>query len=364
MPKVQTTTTTSRASPVGVTTGQNEQSLGPNLQSRLEALEAAMGVRLNVAKRQGRQSLSNTASSSPMQVSPTSTSSVTSSTTTTTSLSTSSRHNILIRSGQGVQRSASSCDVENRPGPFKRLKPSLPIETSSSSTASAVATIKKYTPPVRRPITTITAPMRPIQSKQTTLIKQRTSPMDTVPVRSARTFTVNNINSNPRPSVGVSTKTSPTSPGKPTVVNTSSSLSSPSSPPPRRPRPPPSLPSSSSSSSSPPPPPISTSPPPPPPPPPRSTSLPQKQRLSIFGEQFSDDILKTNLLWIHLNELDEESRTEVLIQFGSIENFLHEQQLLCAKQQQQLKLAAKNKTVINRSRFQLLMPKKDRLELL
>ncbi|CAF2096830.1 unnamed protein product [Rotaria magnacalcarata] len=341
MPKVQTTTTTSRASPVGVTTGQNEQSLGPNLQSRLEALEAAMGVRLNVAKRQGRQSLSNTASSSPMQVSPTSTSSVTSSTTTTTSLSTSSRHNILIRSGQGVQRSASSCDVENRPGPFKRLKPSLPIETSSSSTASAVATIKKYTPPVRRPITTITAPMRPIQSKQTTLIKQRTSPMDTVPVRSARTFTVNNINSNPRPSVGVSTKTSPTSPGKPTVVNTSSSLSSPSSPPPRRPRPPPSLPSSSSSSSS-----------------------PQKQRLSIFGEQFSDDILKTNLLWIHLNELDEESRTEVLIQFGSIENFLHEQQLLCAKQQQQLKLAAKNKTVINRSRFQLLMPKKDRLELL
>ena len=35
------------------------ESLGPNLQSRLEALEAAMGVRLNVAKRQGRHSLSN-----------------------------------------------------------------------------------------------------------------------------------------------------------------------------------------------------------------------------------------------------------------------------------------------------------------
>lgn len=35
------------------------ESLGPNLQSRLEALEAAMGVRLNLAKRQGRHSLSN-----------------------------------------------------------------------------------------------------------------------------------------------------------------------------------------------------------------------------------------------------------------------------------------------------------------
>ncbi len=35
------------------------ESLGPNLQSRLEALEAAMGVRLNVAKRQGRHSVSN-----------------------------------------------------------------------------------------------------------------------------------------------------------------------------------------------------------------------------------------------------------------------------------------------------------------
>jgi hypothetical protein len=33
--------------------------LGPNLQSRLEALEAAMGVRLNLAKAQGRHSLSN-----------------------------------------------------------------------------------------------------------------------------------------------------------------------------------------------------------------------------------------------------------------------------------------------------------------
>jgi hypothetical protein len=101
-----------------------------------------------------------------------------------------------------------------------------------------------------------------------------------------------------------------------------------------------------------------------PPPPPRPTTLPRQQRLSIFGEQFSDDILKTNLLWINFNELDDEGRTEVLIQFGSIENFLREQQLFSARQQQQLKLAAKNKTAINRSRFQLLIPKKDRLELL
>lgn len=37
----------------------NLESLGPNLQTRLEALEAAMGVRLNLAKGQGRHSLSN-----------------------------------------------------------------------------------------------------------------------------------------------------------------------------------------------------------------------------------------------------------------------------------------------------------------
>ncbi|CAF0810098.1 unnamed protein product [Rotaria sp. Silwood1] len=342
MPKLQTTTTTtsttstiSRASTTGVITGHSEQSLGPNLQSRLEALEAAMGVRLNVAKRQGRHSLSNTASSSPMQVSPTSTSSVTSSTTATTSLSTSSRHNIPSRSGQGVQRSASSCDVENRPGPIKRLKPSLPIEASSSSTATAIATIKKYTPSVRRPITAITTPTRPVQPKQSTLTKQRTSPMDTLSIRSTRSSTTNNNNSNSRALTSVSTKTSHASSTKQTLVNSSSLSSSP--PPPQ---------------------------PPTPPPPPRPTALPQKQRLSIFGEQFSDDILRTNLLWINLTELDEESRTEVLIQFGSMENFLQEQQLFSAKQQQQSKLAAKNKTAINRSRLQLLIPKKDRLELL
>ena len=38
------------------------ESLGPNLQTRLEALEAAMGVRLNLAKAQGRHSLSNSKS--------------------------------------------------------------------------------------------------------------------------------------------------------------------------------------------------------------------------------------------------------------------------------------------------------------
>jgi hypothetical protein len=90
----------------------------------------------------------------------------------------------------------------------------------------------------------------------------------------------------------------------------------------------------------------------------------RKSRLSIFGEQFSADILKTNLLWIDFKELDEESRSEVILQFGSIENFLREQNLFFIKQQQQLKLAAKNKTIVNRSRFQFLLPKKDRLELL
>lgn len=292
-----------------------------------------------------------------MQVSPTSTSSIASSSTTTTSLSTSSRPNILIRSGQGVQRSASSCDVENRPGPFKRLKPSLPIEASSSSTASAIATIKKYTPPVRRPIPAITTPTRPTQPKQSTLIKQRSSPMDTLPARSSRSSTINNINSTTRTPINVLNKTSPKSSKKQTIINSSSiasssnslSTSSPQSPS----ESPPSLKQTLSSSISP-----SILPPLHP------ATLPQKQRSSIFGEQFSDEMLKTNLLWINLNELDDESRTEVIIQFGSIENFVHEQQLFFAKQQHQLKLAAKNKTVLNRSRFQLLIPKKDRLELL
>jgi hypothetical protein len=257
-----------------------------------------------------------------MQISPTSTSSTTiSSTTTTTSLSTSSRHNIPTRSGQGIQRSSSSCDAENRPGPSKRLKPSLPAEASSASTATAIATIKKYAPPVRRPLTTIITPPRPIQSKQSNLNKQRSLLMETSSTRPSRLSTTTNNTSNHRTSNGNTSKTSHTSSTKQTVVISS-------------------------------------------PPPPRPATLPRKGRLSIFGEQFSDDILKTNLLWINLNELDDEGHTEILIQFGSIENFLREQKVFSAKQQQQLKLAAKNKTVVNRSRFQLLIPKTDRLELL
>jgi hypothetical protein len=258
-----------------------------------------------------------------MQISPTSTSSTAiSSTTTTTSLSTSSRHNIPIRSGQGVQRSASSCDAENRPGPIKRLKPSLPVESASASTATAIATIKKYTPLVRRPLTTTITSVRPIQSKQSTSNKQRSLPMETSSTRPSRSSTINNNTSNHRTPNGSGQKTSHIPTIKQTVINSS------------------------------------------PPPPPRPATFPRKHRLSIFGEQFSDDILKTNLLWININELDDEGRTEVLIQFDSMENFLREQQLFCAKQQQQLKLAAKNKTVVNRSRLQLLIPKQDRLELL
>jgi hypothetical protein len=307
--------------------------LGPNLQSRLEALEAAMGVRLNLAKGQGRHSLSNSkqyrnsyyfrhkflsaTSTSPMQISPTST---TVNTTISSSLSQSSRHNIPTRTGQGIQRSASSCDVENRPGPIKRLKPSLPTESASSSTAAAIATIKKYPPPVRRPLT-----ITPIQSKQSTPIKQRVSPMDTSSPRLSRSSTTsNNSSSNSSnyrtPIGGISPKISNTPSPKQTIINSS---------PPRPPM-----------------------------------TLPRKPRLSIFGEQFSDDILKINLLWIDLNELDDESRAEVILQFGSIKNFLSEQNLFYTKQQQQFKMAAKNKTIVNRSRFQLILPKKDRLELL
>ncbi|CAF2583173.1 unnamed protein product [Rotaria sp. Silwood2] len=309
------------------------ESLGPNLQSRLEALEVAMGVRLNVAKRQGRHSLSNTTSSSPMQLSPTS-----SSTTTTTvatintsisnSLSTSTRHNIPIRTGQGVQRSASSCDAENRPGPIKRLKPSLPNEnssSSSSSTVAAIATIKKYPPSVRRPLpTSNVTPTRPTQSKQSTPIKQRSSPMDTSSPRLSRSSTASNNSSsnssNYRTPIGsISPKTSHTPSPKSQIINSLPNL---------------------------------------------TTTISHKKSLLIFGERFSDDIIKINLLWIDLKELDNESRSEVNLQFGSIENFLREQSLFFKKQQQRLKLASKNKTNVNRSRFHLSITKKDRLELL
>lgn len=82
----------------------------------------------------------------------------------------------------------------------------------------------------------------------------------------------------------------------------------------------------------------------------------------MFGEQFSDDILKTNLFWIDQKELDDESRMEVLLQFGSMETYLREQQIFFRKQQ--LKLSSRNKTATHRSRFPLTIPKKDRLELL
>lgn len=103
----------------------------------------------------------------------------------------------------------------------------------------------------------------------------------------------------------------------------------------------------------------------PPPPVVRPATLPRKQRQSVFGEQFSDDMLKTNLLWINLNELDDDARTEVLIQFGTIERFLNEQRLFVAQQQQQqIKLTTGNKVRANRSRLERLTTKKDRLELL
>jgi hypothetical protein len=256
-----------------------------------------------------------------MQLSPTS--KTTMNTTISNSLSISSRHNIPTRSGQGIQRSASSCDVENRPGPIKRLKPSLPNENcSSSSTATAIATVKKYPPPVRRPL--IPSNVTPTQSKQSTPIKQRSSPMDTSSPRLSRASTTSNTSSS-----NSSNYRTPIGSISPKIAN---------SPSPK--------------------PTISNSPPRPP------LTIPRKQRLSIFGEQFSDDILKTNLLWIDLKEFDDESRSEIILQFGSIENFVYEQKLFFTKQRHEMKLTAKNKTSINRSRFQFLIPKKDRLELL
>ncbi|CAF1487768.1 unnamed protein product [Rotaria magnacalcarata] len=310
-------------------TNKSEQkSLGPNLQSRLEALEVAMGVRLNVAKRQGRHSLSNTASSSPMQLSPTSSSTTTINTSLSNSLSISTRHNIPLRTGQGVQRSASSCDAENRPGPIKRLKPSCPNENSSvpstSSTVAAIATIKKYPPSVRRPLPIPNmTPTLPNQSKQSTPIKQRSSPMDTSSPRLSRSSTASSNSSsnssNYRTPIGSNSPKIPASPLPKQILNSST--------------------------------------------PNKSAALVRKRALSIFGEQFSDDIIKINLLWIDLKELDNDSRSEVILQFGSIENFLREQNLFFTTQKK-LKLASKNKTIINRSRFHLSIMKKDRLELL
>ncbi len=178
-----------------------------------------------------------------------------------------------------------ACDVENRPGPIKRLKPSLPNENSSSSslpTAAASATIKKYPPPVRRPLlTTNQTPTHSTQSKQSTPIKQRSSPIIS--------DNSSSNSSNYRTPIGSISPKIINSPSPKQIITNSSS-----------PRPP--------------------------------VTNTRKSRLSIFGEQFSAEILKTNLLWIDLKELDEESRSEVILQFVSIEN----------------------KTIVNRSRFQFL----------
>ena len=239
-----------------------------------------------------------------MQVSPTSTISCA----TPTPLSLSSRSNVSGRSSQGVQRSASSCDAENRPGPIKRLKPSSPPE--KSPIVDAIATIKKYPPPVRRPL---------MMNNSTTPTKQRSSPMDTSSPRQSRSSTASNTSSNYRTPTAISPKVSNSpSPKQITTIN------SPSRPP---------------------------------------RTFTRKQRLSIFGEQFSDEILKTNLLWIDPTDVDEESRTEILLQFGSMENYLREQNLFFRKQLQE-KFIGKHKTFSHRSRFPLSFPKKDRLELL
>ena len=261
-----------------------------------------------------------------MQLSPASTK-INSST--SNSLSISSRPNISICSGQGVQRSASSCDTENRPSPIKRLKSSLANENSSSSsppTVTATVTIKNYLPPVRRPsaATNLTS-TRLTQSKQSTLTKQRSSPMDISSPRLSRSSTTSNNSSsnssNYRTPIGSVSPKIPSSPSPKRIIITAS---------------------------------------------PRSqVTNSSEKRLSIFGEQFSDDIIKLNLLWFDLNELDDEDRSELILQFGSIENFLLEKSLFFKKQrQQQFKLAAKNKTIVNRSRLPLSITKKDRLEIL
>ena len=249
-----------------------------------------------------------------MQISPTSTSSVTIST------NTSARHPIPSRLGQGVQRSASSCDVENRPGPIKRLKPSLPAEhTTTTTTVHAIATVKQYHPVVRRPLTSTQSTPTTVTSAGTRSVASKTSvPSKTrsTPVHAASNRTIHS------PKTIARSTTKP----KPVLVS-----------------------------------------PPPPPPPPRSATHPRKKNQSIFGEKFSDDTLKINLPRTDLKDLDDDARTEILIQFGSIEKFLHEQRLFVASQQQQqshVKLSTDNKIGTNRSRLQLLIPKKDRLELL
>lgn len=273
-----------------------------------------------------------------MQLSPTSSSSTMNSFI-SNSLALSSHHNASLRSGQGVQRSASSCDAENRLGPRKRLKPSVPNENSilSSSNVAAIATIKKYPPTVRRPLTTTNVtPTRPTQSKQSTPIKPRASPMDTSSPRLSRLSTTSNNSS------------SNSSNYRTPIGSISPKISSSPSPKPISTRP---SPKSTSTNPS----------------PRQSVTNIRKKSSSIFGEQFSDEIIKVNLLWISLNELDDESRAEVILQFGSIDNYVREQNHFFRKQlylQQQSINAPKNKTITNRSRFHLSLTKKDRLELL
>lgn len=217
------------------------------------------------------------------------------------------------RCGQGIQRSASSCDSENRPGPIKRLKGASTNENLPQSNVVAIATIKTYPPVVRRPLLTSSIMTTPKQSKQTTPEKKISSPMEICSTRSSRSSTTSSTNSSYRTPVGLSPKTSQSPSVSPSNLSRNGT---------------------------------------------------KKRRSLIFGEQFSEEILKTNLFWIDDRQFDDETRTEIFLLFGSMENYREEQKRFFQKRQKTNLIGPKEKIVANRTPFALSLTKTDRLELL
>ncbi|CAF0753816.1 unnamed protein product [Didymodactylos carnosus] len=248
----------------------------PDLKSRLQQLEVAMGVRLNVAKGKMNRHSTTVSEAEGMQISPPS------------SVSSSSAKVLPSIKVLKCQRSSSSCESENKPV-IKRLKstttmeqqpslinqqqrPQLPPVTINQPISNAKS-MRKHVPP--RPPTIASRTSTPTGQKRTIITSKTRTP-------------INNSSNSSLSSNSNNTVSSPSN--YQTPMSSLSSLCSPAPP------------------------------------------IASRRHLSVLGEKWTNDIIKHNLLWLTLNELDQDEIQEVLYHFGSTENFLQEQYLFTAAQ--------------------------------
>ncbi|CAF0726472.1 unnamed protein product [Didymodactylos carnosus] len=253
-----------------------EEKSFPDLKSRLQQLEVAMGVRLNVAKGKMSRHSTTTGENEKMQISPLS------------SVSSSSAKVMPLTKVVKCQRSSSSCENENKPV-IKRLKATTSIEQQ----ASFIKHQQEMHPPsilAKQPISSAKPVRKPGPPYLPTTVSRTSTP--TTPksaVQIPKTRTSVNILSNS--SLSSSSNNTISSPSRyQTPMSSLSSLCSPAPP------------------------------------------IPARRHLSVLGERWTNDIIKHNLLWLNLNELDQDEIQEVLYHFGSTKNFLHEQYLFAKAQ--------------------------------